>query len=979
MSETSWNSPLPPTGTDASGPYWKLEVTGNSRNIGLLIHKGEEKSAGGNVDVTLASEVWLVGNEQEVFLGPQDMSNIPAGSLSKSHAHWVKRNLILWRVAPFDMDATGQRHDRQFKLHYSRPAYMHITAQGVANAQVTVELKALPGQLPSDVVARVPHLYGSTLLEVPEEALQQIPELVSCQVAVSMHSASGDAMDSTGVQLEGLLDDCYYYEGPLGDHVTSTGGRALALWAPTAQKVELLKYAAARGGQAEVLRMAKDSYGVWRCERPAEWTGQCYKYRVTVFSPFSQRVEVSEATDPYSRATTANGERSIFVDLDDERWAPPAWRQHTAPPLASWTDITVYELHVRDFSANDATVPRELQGKYRAFCPSYVAPGGQLTAGLSHLKGLREAGMNHIHLLPSYDFGSAPERTEEQREVEEDLSGYPPDSERQQEVVWRVADSDAFQWGYDPVHWGVPEGSYSTQPDTPLRVLEYREMVAAMHDLGYRVVLDVVYNHTYRAGAQDPFSVLDKVVPGYYHRRQEDGDICHSACCNNTATEHRMCERLVIDDLVHWATTYKVDGFRFDIMGHMMVSTMLKIRSALDALTLSQHGVDGKSIYLYGEAWDFGEVAMNQRGRNASQINVAGTKIGAFNDRMRDGAMGGGPFTSPDFQGFVTGLALTPNSNTQQGTPAQQLKELLTLTDWVRLTLAGNLREYSTEMADGRVIKGVELRYHGALPVAYGTFPCENIPYVGCHDNETVFDQVTMKAPLELSAEARARMCLLSLSLVALSQGVPFFHAGDDLLRSKSLDRDSYNSGDWFNRIDWTGQSNNFGVGLPVAAKNRHQWALKRPLLAAADRIRPPPDLIRASARFVRALLRVRFSSPLFRMQSGKDIQRQLAFHNTGPSQVPGLIVMELTSSASPDNEGVYDPAHVRLLVLFNARPEPVTWPFPSSSSALTLHPALAALEFDSVVQRCAADATSRTVSMPERCAAVFVEQRGTA
>ncbi|KIY92798.1 alpha-1,6-glucosidase, pullulanase-type [Monoraphidium neglectum] len=263
-----------------------------------------------------------------------------------------------------------------------------------------------------------------------------------------------------------------------------------------------------------------------------------YKYRLSVFCPWTREIETVEATDPYSRCTAANGERTLILDLDDPQLAPPGWRDHFMPAIGAWTDVSVYELHIRDFSATDASVPEALRGKYRAFCPARTRPGGagdaaegaatasedwepvpgRLTAGQAHLAALRGAGLSHLHLLPSYDYGSVPERAEEQLAVKEDLSRYPPDGEEQQAAVAAVADQDAFNWGYDPVHYGVPEGSYSSQPDGPQRVLEYREMVQSLHALGLRVVADVVYNHTFASGPHNTHSVLDKVVPGYYHR-----------------------------------------------------------------------------------------------------------------------------------------------------------------------------------------------------------------------------------------------------------------------------------------------------------------------------------------------------------------------------------------------------------------------------------------------------------------------------
>ena len=298
-------------------------------------------------------------------------------------------------------------------------------------------------------------------------------------------------------------------------------------------------------------------------------------------------------------------------------------------------------------------------------------------------------------------------------------------------------------------------------------------------------------------------------------------------------------------------------------------------------------------------------------------------------------------------------------------------------------------------------------------PLAYGAHPEENVVYVGCHDNETVFDQVTLKAPARLPAAARAAMCRLALALVTLAQGVPFIHAGDDLLRSKSLDRDSYDSGDWFNRLDWTGTDNNFGVGLPPASKNAHAWPLKRPLLAAAALYKPSPEVIRGAAAHFQALLRVRYSSPLFRLPTAAAVRRQLSFANTGPGQVPGLIVMQVVSAPAPDvggsesssgsksssssgsgsessssgggegsgadgGGGGFDPHYSAVVVFFNSRPEEAVVPYPPGRAALRLHPALAALGAggDEVLRACRADDAARRVTIAARTAAVFVEPR---
>ena len=236
--------------------------------------------------------------------------------------------------------------------------------------------------------------------------------------------------------------------------------------------------------------------------------------------------------------------------------------------------------------------------------------------------------MNSLHLLPTNDIATIEEDRSKQQEPPCDLRSFPPDSPLQQECVAKVAATDGFNWGYDPLHYTTPEGSYATDPEGAARTLQYRQMVQGINHAGLRVVMDVVYNHTPAAG-QDPKSILDRIVPGYYQRlNPTTGAVESSTCCSNTATEHLMMGKLMLDSLLTWATQYKVDGFRFDLMGHQPKALMVELRRNLDALTLRRDGVDGKRIYIYGEGWNFGEVRDNARGVKATQFNLAGTGIG---------------------------------------------------------------------------------------------------------------------------------------------------------------------------------------------------------------------------------------------------------------------------------------------------------------------------------------------------------------
>ena len=372
------------------------------------------------------------------------------------------------------------------------------------------------------------------------------------------------------------------------------------VWAPTARRVRFRLFDRASGDDPSFdTEMTESADGVWTVIGPIDWEGKYYQFEVDAYHPWGGGPAGSfvraVATDPYSRSLSADGRRSHIADVNSPALKPAGWDdterwKSACVQSAEPTDYAIYELHVRDFSAMDASTPWDVRGKYLAFAEPDTAP-------TAHLRSLAEAGLTHVHLLPTYDFGSVPERVEQQKTVDPEwLASLPPNSSDQQAAVAAIARDDAFNWGYDPVHYGVPEGSYATEPDGAARVLEYRRMVQGLAGLGLRVVCDVVYNHTQSAGPSDGKSVLDKVVPGYYHRRDLDGGYENSTCCNNTASENRMMERLIVDDLLHWARTYKVDGFRFDLMGHIMLRTMVKAKEALAALTLSRDGVDGSGF-----------------------------------------------------------------------------------------------------------------------------------------------------------------------------------------------------------------------------------------------------------------------------------------------------------------------------------------------------------------------------------------------
>ncbi|KAL8538709.1 hypothetical protein ACS0TY_000648 [Phlomoides rotata] len=881
-------------------------------------------------------------------------------SLLRSRAFWVSKEIIAW-----DVDAG----DGSYCLYASKNATLSVVNREIKGYDVRIKLEKSTERLPEHVIEKFPHIRDFKPFRIPPAL--EVSNLLKYQLAVGAISSHGECISINGLQLPGVIDELFYYDGPLGAFF-SPEAVSLYLWAPTAQKVHVLIYGESEGDNLLEVIQLEELNGVWSAKGPVTWEGCYYVYEVCVYHPSTLQIEKCIANDPYARGLSSDGRRTLFVNVDSEALKPESWDHlvDEKPSLVSFCDVSIYELNVRDFSASDDTVPSDFRGGYLAF----TCPG---SAGMLHLRKLSKAGITHVHLLPTFQFAGVDDDKSKWQNVDfEMLKSFPPDSDEQQACITAIQNEDGYNWGYNPVLWGVPKGSYASNPNGPSRICEFRKMVQALNRIGLHVVLDVVYNHLHASGPYDDYSVLDKIVPGYYLRRNLNGYIENSTCVNNTASEHYMVERLIIDDLLHWATTYKVDGFRFDLMGHMMKRTMVKARSMLQSLT-KQNGVDGSNIYIYGEGWDFGEVAKNGRGINASQFNLSGTGIGSFNDRIRDAVLGGSPFGHPLQQGFATGLSLEPNDH-DHGTKSTVDRMLGVSKDHIQVAMVANLKDYVLTNYDGQEVKGCEISLHDGVPVAYASSPEETVNYVSAHDNETLFDIVSLKTPVNISVDARCRMNHLATSIIALSQGVPFFHAGDEILRSKSLDRDSYNSGDWFNRLDFSYSSNNWGVGLPPKQKNEQHWPLMKTRLGDAA-FKPRRKHILAALDSFCTFIRIRYSSPLFRLHSGNAIQVRVRFHNSGPSSVPGVIVMSIEDG----HEGVpglaqLDPLYSHIVVLINVCPTDITFIAPSlRGKALQLHP-LQLNSSDHIVKGSSYDSPSSSFQIPSRTTAVFVQHRRT-
>jgi len=418
----------------------------------------------------------------------------------------------------------------------------------------------------------------------------------------------------------------------------------------------------------------------------------------------------------------------------------------------------------------------------------------------------------------------------------------------------------------------------------------------------------------------------------------------------------------MIDSVALWAKQYKVDSFRFDIMGFTPLDLLKRLQIEVNKAA-------GRDIYLYGEAWNFGAVANDARFVQARQANMYGSGIGSFNDRMRDPVRGGGCCDSGidlvKQQGFINGAYLDPN-----GQSTQTRDDVLRLADLVRVALSGTLRDYRFTDRSGTQRSNADIDYFGQR-AGFAANPAETINYIEAHDNQTLFDINAMRLPQSTSLADRVRVQNLGAAIVLLAQGVPFVHAGQEILRSKSLDRDSYNAGDWFNRLDYSYATNNFGVGLPLAAANESNWSLMAPVLANAL-IKPDTRAIVQARDVFEDFLAIRKDSTLFRLRSGQDVNERLKFYNVGPDQVPGLVVMGIDGAKPRAYPGA---EYARVVVLFNVDKTAKTFAIPElKGKKLALH-GIQRRGSDEVVKSSTYDRTTGSFSVPARSAVVFVQK----
>ena len=519
------------------------------------------------------------------------------------------------------------------------------------------------------------------------------------------------------------FEEKYVYKGNDLGAVYEKEKTTFKVWAPTAEKVMLHLYTAGSTGEAgekELLQveMKKREQGIYEKQVKGDLHGVYYTFSVTVDG------ETRETGDIYAKAAGVNGKRSMVVDL--EKTNPKGWEEdtHVFHPLGkTW----VWEVHIGDFSNDPASgVREEYRGKYLAFTENTTL--NQDGVHPTCVNYLKELGITHVHLLPSFDYGSVDE-----------------------------SKCDTFNWGYDPVNYNVPEGSYATDAfHGEVRIREFKEMVAALHKAGISVVMDVVYNHTHSLD-----SFFNATVPYYYYRTWEDGTYSDgSACGNDTASDRAMFRKYMVDSVLYWVQEYHVDGFRFDLMGLHDTQTMNEIRKALNELE------DGEQIFLYGEPWSAGPSALKESESFATKeaMKKLAEGIAVFNDDTRDAVKG--PYDKLEAPGFVNGK--------------KGLEEKIK-----------------------RGIQGLFDEKEKVQPVS----PAQLLNYVSAHDNSTLWDKLVDSVKKDQDYETRHEDLLamnkLAAAIVQFSAGIPFMQAGEEAGRTKQGEDNSYNLSKELNRLDW--------------------------------------------------------------------------------------------------------------------------------------------------------------------------------
>lgn len=534
-------------------------------------------------------------------------------------------------------------------------------------------------------------------------------------------------------------------KGSLSEMEYTPSVTSFHLWSPNADEVRLMLYEEAEGGHAfQTHHMKLGDDGTWHVDVNEDLKGKFYAFNVKM-----QDEWLGDTPGLFAKAVGINGHRGAIIDMVQTN--PTGWENDRKPALRSVADVVVYEMHHRDFSI-DASSGIEHKGQFLALTEQGTQSPEGLTTGIDHLK---ELGVTHVHLLPSYDYASIDEHT--------------------------FKDSH-YNWGYDPQNYNVPDGSYATDPTQPLtRIMEFKQMVQALHQAGIRVVLDVVYNHTYNAAT----SAFEKTVPGYFYRMKPDGTFANgSGCGNETASNRPMMRKFMVESVLYWMREYHLDGFRFDLMGIHDIATMNEIRQEAQKLD--------PQVLIYGEGWaaETPQYAADSLAMKANIARMPG--IAAFCDEMRDGLRG--PWDDDKKGAFLAGF------------PGHE--------ESIKFGIVGAISHPQVKMD--------EVNYSNK---AWAQEPVQMMSYVSCHDDMCLVDRLRTSVT-DLKGNDLEKLDMLAQTAVLTSQGIPFIFAGEEVMRDKKFVHNSFQSPDSVNAINWHNKAKyqwvfNYYKGL-IAMRKHH-------------------------------------------------------------------------------------------------------------------------------------------------------------
>ena len=542
------------------------------------------------------------------------------------------------------------------------------------------------------------------------------------------------------------FDEYPVYNGNDLELTYSATGSKFRVWAPTADEVKLLLFDNGIEGAAYMMKnMHRSKNGTWVVAVSGDLKGKFYTFQVKIGEKW-----LNETPGMWVKAVGINGKRAAIIDFNETN--PEGWEKDKRPELKNVADIALYELHVRDFSMSPNSGMKN-KGKFLAFTEQGTKNTAGQATGIDHLK---ELGITHVHLLPSYDYASVDETK---------------------------LNENKYNWGYDPLNYNVPEGSYSSDPTNPVaRIKEFKQMVQSLHRANIRVVMDVVYNHTF-VGEE---SHLNLLAPGYFYRFNKDSTWSNaSGCGNETASERPMMRKFMIESVVYWAKEYHVDGFRFDLMGIHDIETMNAIRAALDKVD--------PTIVIYGEGWTASGSPLPEEKRavkkNAKQLKG----IAVFSDDIRDALKGS--WMHSEIPGFVSGTD--------------------SLEESVKFGIVGGVQHSQIDYT--KPIYSKE---------PYVNSPLQSVNYVSCHDDMCLVDKLRQSRPKGATEDEIIKFNKLAQTVVYASQGLPFIYAGEEIYRDKKGVHNTYQSPDSINQINWDNKTKyidifNYYQGL-IALRKAH-------------------------------------------------------------------------------------------------------------------------------------------------------------